>query len=64
MIDALRHQQIATEVCTPNELAALHLVDQGMSQWRIAMALGISRRSVRDRIDNAHRKINLKEGHA
>jgi DNA-binding CsgD family transcriptional regulator len=57
MIDQKRHNELALQVCTPLELDALALHTAGCSQWQIALALGISRRSVRDRLDNAHRKI-------
>ena len=48
----------ATRVCTPRELAALQLRDRhGYTTARIAMTLAVSRRSIRDRLDNADRKI-------
>lgn len=50
--------RIAIDVCTPNELEALtmHIINDH-SERHIALALGISRSSVRDRIANATRKI-------
>lgn len=52
-----RYWQTAETVCTPAELAALKLVRAGLGQWQAALRLGISRRSIRDRLTNAERKI-------
>lgn len=50
----------AYAVCTPAELQALTLRDQhNMRPHGISLAIGISRRAVRDRLDNADRKIQL-----
>lgn len=49
---------IARTVCTPKELEAFHLATKGMSERAIALALDISRSSVRARLENAHRKIH------
>ena len=49
----------AHKVCTPNELAAYIPATRGVSQRTIALNLGISRASVRDRLENARRKIAL-----
>jgi DNA-binding CsgD family transcriptional regulator len=57
MADLRRREQIAAAVCTQAELDVLALDATGMSQWQMALQLGISRRAVRDRLDNAHRKI-------
>lgn len=52
--------EAASRVCTAKELEALRLRDErGMSPHRISMALGLSRRAVRERLDNADRKIAL-----
>ena len=48
----------AHKVCTPNELEAWTLANQGMSQRTIALALNISRSAVRARLENARRKIS------
>lgn len=48
---------IAAAVCTPAELEAWRLETRGMSQRAISAALGISRAAVRDRLENAARKI-------
>jgi DNA-binding CsgD family transcriptional regulator len=52
-----RYWQTAHQVCTPKELAALNLVRAGLGEWQAALRLGISRRSLRDRVTNAERKI-------
>ena len=52
-----RYWQTATKVCTPKELQALELVRAGLGEWQAALRLGISRRSLRDRVTNAERKI-------
>jgi DNA-binding CsgD family transcriptional regulator len=56
----------AETVCTPKEIQALELVRAGMGELRAALTLNISRRSLRDRIANADRKIHahLKENAA
>lgn len=51
--------RIARRVCTPKELVALELRDRkNLSSRLIAMNLGISRWAVRERLDNADRKIH------
>lgn len=53
----------AEAVCTDKELEALKLAAAGYGQKRLAMTLGISRSSLRDRLMNAERKIlNRLEG--
>jgi len=52
------YRRIAVEVCTPAELDALALHIAGYPERTIAVRLDISRRSVRDRLDNATRKIS------
>lgn len=47
----------AHKVCTPKELAAYELAYRHMSERNIALALHISRSSVRSRLENANRKI-------
>jgi len=51
------YQEIAETVCTKPELDALKLSLEAESQRSIARILGITRSSVRDRLDNAHTKI-------
>lgn len=53
----------ATSVLTKKQLVAYKLAANGMSETKIAIHLGISRRSVRDRITAADIKIHahLKE---
>lgn len=43
---------------TPAEHEAWTLANRGLSQRAIALALGISRSSVRARLENATRKLN------
>jgi len=52
------YRRIAIEVCTPAELDALALHIAGLSERAISIRLNISRRTVRDRLDNATRKIS------
>lgn len=53
-----RYWQIAETVCTDAELVVLHLRnDRRLGTRPIALALSINRRTVRDRLDNADRKI-------
>jgi len=49
--------RIAADVCTDAELQALTLRARGLGTRRIALALRIARSSVRERLDNADRKI-------
>jgi DNA-binding CsgD family transcriptional regulator len=42
---------------TPKEHAAWTLQQRGMSEHNIALALGIGRWAVRERLRNAHRKL-------
>ena len=49
--------ETAHQVCTPNELAAYKLRAYGMTQLAIAHALGVSRATVRARIERANTKI-------
>jgi DNA-binding CsgD family transcriptional regulator len=51
------YRRIAQQVCTPAELEALAYYIAGVPTHRIALALGISRRAVRDRLSNADRKV-------
>jgi DNA-binding CsgD family transcriptional regulator len=46
-----------TRALTAKEAEALHLRNAGMSTRTIALALGISRGAVRDRLKNAARKL-------
>lgn len=48
---------VARQVCTPKELAALELREFGYGTRLIALTLGISRASTRERLENADRKI-------
>lgn len=55
---------VAARVCTAKELEALELRDlHGLGQRVIALSLGLSRSTIRERLDNADRKIQtaLKE---
>jgi len=50
--------RIAREVCTPKQLEVLELRDKhGFGKRLIAMNLGLSTTTVRDRLDAADRKI-------
>jgi len=48
-------------VITDREYDALLLNEKGLKPWTIAIALGISRWAVRDRLKNGYRKIELHE---
>lgn len=50
-------RQIADQTLTAKELEAWTLADRGMSERAIALALEVSRSSVRSRLENARRKI-------
>lgn len=47
------------DVITDREYDVLLLRSKGLSQWTIALALGISRSATRDRERNGTRKIEL-----
>ena len=47
------------DVITAREYDALLLNEKGLKPWTIAIALGISRWAVRDRLKNGYRKIEL-----
>jgi predicted DNA-binding protein (UPF0251 family) len=50
---------IANAVCTTKEIAALELRDRhGYGSRLISATLGVSRTAVRERLENADRKIN------
>lgn len=51
-------REIARTVCTPSEYTAWDLADRGMSQRAIALHLGLTRSSVRSRLEEARRKID------
>lgn len=52
--------EIAKECLTVKQYEVLFLhTGRGMSQRQIALAIGISRQAVADRIWNAHRKLAL-----
>lgn len=51
------YRDIATEVCTPSELRILRQRMDGLSQFRLALALGLSRSTVRELERRAHQKI-------
>lgn len=55
--EAAHIRSLAERVCTEAELEAWRLVQRGMSQRAISLALGISRSSVRDRVESAARKV-------
>lgn len=57
MSDWPTYRRIAKEVCTPRELDVLAYYVAGVPPYRIALALGISRRTVRDRLDRVDRKV-------
>lgn len=50
-------RDLARTALTPNEYQAWILNDRGMSERAIALALDISRSSVRSRLENARRKL-------
>lgn len=51
---------LAKNVCTAKELEALELRERhGLSQYAIALVLDLSRWSVRERLRNADRKIDI-----
>ena len=53
-----RYWQTAQQVCTPLELQTLELRDRRhMGSRLIALHLGVSRAAIRERLDNADRKI-------
>jgi DNA-directed RNA polymerase specialized sigma24 family protein len=52
----LAFEQAAASLTAP-ELAAWLLADRGMSQRNIALALGVSRSTIRSRLENAARKL-------
>jgi predicted DNA-binding protein (UPF0251 family) len=55
-------RQLAERVCTQKELDVLRLTAAEYGQRRAARILGISRDTLRHRLDNARRKIrNAKE---
>lgn len=51
----------ARRVCTPKQIEALELINQGYGPRRIARILGISKQAVNDRIENARRKIKAEQ---
>lgn len=51
-------REIAEMVCTPKELEAFVLAYRGMSDRSIALALDLSRSTVKDRLERARRKIH------
>lgn len=52
-------REIAARVCTAKELDAWRLRDRGLSRRLIALALGVSDSTLRDRLRNADRKIAI-----
>jgi DNA-directed RNA polymerase specialized sigma24 family protein len=56
--DEWAEQLAAAGLClSRHELAAWLLADRGMSQRNIALALGVSRSTIRSRLENAARKL-------
>ena len=51
--------QTATRVCTEKELDTLRLRDRGLSLRQIALASSVSLATIRNRLFNADRKIDL-----
>ena len=51
--------QTATRVCTEKELDTLKLRDRGLSLRQIALATGVSLATIRNRLFNADRKIEI-----
>ncbi len=50
--------QTAANVCTTNELIVLYLRNERhLGTRRIALVLGVTRTAVRERLDNADRKL-------
>lgn len=56
------YKRIIETVCTPAELEAVKLRCEGLSDRRISHALGISRTTVRDRLNRAAAKIRAATG--
>lgn len=50
--------EIAPLVCTPKELDTWNLATRGLSTRAISLALGVSRSTVRSRLENTTRKIS------
>lgn len=57
MTDTELYWKTARNVCTPTELAALHLAEQGLGRRRIALILHIAPTTARDRVNRARQKI-------
>lgn len=58
-----RYWQIAADVCTPKQLAALELhIRHGYGYRLVALHLGISVETARDRIQRALQKIKIAQG--
>lgn len=54
----MTYWETARKVCTEKELEVLEYADQhGLGQRQIALSLGLSRSAVRERLENARRKI-------
>ena len=51
------YRPIAEQVCTPKELDVLRMTQSGASPRQISRIVGIDRRTVRDHLENAIRKI-------
>jgi DNA-binding CsgD family transcriptional regulator len=49
--------KVALVWLTPAELESWILAERGMSQRNIALALGVSRSTIRSRLENAARKL-------
>lgn len=50
-------RELIERVCTPKEVEALRLKAAGYGTRRMAIALGISRAAVRERLASAARKV-------
>jgi predicted DNA-binding protein (UPF0251 family) len=53
----MSNRSVPEGVLTKAELGAWLLADRGMSQRNIALALGVSRSTIRSRLENAARKL-------
>ena len=53
----LEIREIAQTILTPKQLAAYQLNANGLSERRIAIHCGVSRRAIRDRLQEADVKI-------
>lgn len=55
--ETTRYWATANQVCTPKEIEALQLREHGLGARRTALILGISRGTVRSRLERADQRI-------